>query len=71
MKISDDSGVDLPSLTFRQTTVTIKDRAKEIAADHEADGKLAGIEILDAIKRFGDKETLRDVVIEGLGPSQS
>ncbi len=40
-----------------------------IAADYDADGKLAGIEILDAIKRFGGKETLRQVVIEGLGPT--
>ena len=41
-----------------------------IAADYDADGKLAGIEILDAIKRFGGKETLRQVVIEGLGLTQ-
>ena len=39
--------------------------------DYDNEGKLAGIEILDVIKRFGDKETLRQVVIEGLGPSQA
>jgi uncharacterized protein YuzE len=42
-----------------------------IAADYDTDGKLAGIEILDAIKRFGGKDTLRQVVIEGLGSAQS
>jgi hypothetical protein len=28
---------------------------------------LAGIEILDAIKRFGGRETLRQIVLEGVG----
>jgi len=41
----------------------------ELARRENADGKLAGIEMLDAIKRFGGKETLRQVVIEGLGPT--
>jgi len=45
--------------------------AEGIAADYDADGKLAGIEILDAIKRFGGKEALRQVVIEGIGPARS
>ena len=71
MKIAYDPEVDALSIIFRETTVTTKHLAEGIAADYDSDGKLAGIEILDAIKRFGDKETLRQVVIEGLGPSQS
>ena len=71
MKISYDPEVDALSITFRETTVTTKHLAEGIAADYDADGKLAGIEILDAIKRFGGKETLRQVVIEGLGPTQT
>ena len=67
MKISYDSEVDALSITFRETTVTTKHLGEGIAADYDADGKLAGIEILDAIKRFGGKETLRQVVIEGIG----
>jgi uncharacterized protein YuzE len=59
------------AVTFRETAVTTKHLAEEIAADYDADGRLAGIEILDAIKPFGGKETLRQVVIEGLGPTQS
>ena len=69
MKIAYDPAVDALSITFRETTVTTKHLAEGIAADYDTDGKLAGIEILDVIKWFGDKETLRQVVIEGLGPS--
>ena len=69
MRISYDAAVDALSITFRETTVTTKHMAEGIAADYDADGKLAGIEILDAVKRFGGKETLRQVVIEGFGPT--
>jgi uncharacterized protein YuzE len=69
MRIAYDPTVDALSITFRETTVTTKHLAEGIAADYDTDSKLAGIEILDVIKRIGDKETLRQVVIEGLGPS--
>jgi uncharacterized protein YuzE len=69
MRISYDAEVDALSITFRETTVTTKHMAEGIAADYDADGKLAGIEILDAVKRFGGKETLRQVIIEGFGPA--
>ena len=69
MRISYDAEVDALSITFRDTTVTTKHMAEGIAADYDADGKLAGIEILDAVKRFGGNETLRQVVIEGFGPA--
>ena len=69
MKISYDAEVDALSITFRETTVTTKHMAEGIAADYDTDGKLAGIEILDAVKRFGGKETLSQVVIEGFGPA--
>lgn len=69
MKITYDSEVDALSITFRETTVTSENIAEGIAADYDAEGRLAGIEILDAVKRFGGRETLRQVVIEGIGPS--
>jgi uncharacterized protein YuzE len=69
VKITYGSEVDALSITFRATTVTTKHLGEGITADYDADGKLAGIEMLDAIKRFGGKETLRQVVIEGLGPT--
>ncbi len=69
MKITYDPEVDALSITFRETTVTTKHLAEGIAADHDADGKLAGLEILDAVKRFGGRETLRQVILEGIGPT--
>ncbi len=67
MRISYDAEVDALSITFRETTVTTENVAEGIAFDYDNDGKLAGIEILDTIKRFGNKETLRKVVLEGIG----
>ena len=69
MKITYGSEVDALSITFREITVTTKHSGEGITADYDADGKLAGIEMLDAIKRFGGKDTLRQVVIEGLSPA--
>ena len=69
MKITYDSEVDALSITFRETTVTSERIAEGIAADYDSEGRLAGIEILDAVKRFGGQETLRQVVIEGIGPT--
>jgi len=58
MKISYDPEVDALTITFRETTVTTK---------HLAEGRLAGLEILDAQKRFGGSETMRQVELEGVG----
>jgi len=69
MKISYDAEVDSLSIIFPDTTVTSRHLAEGITADYDSDGKLAGIEVLDAIKRFGDKETLRQVVLEGVDPA--
>ena len=69
MKISYDAEVDALSITFRETTVTTEHLAEGIAADYDSEGRLAGIEILDAAKRFGDQGTLRHVVLEGIAPA--
>jgi uncharacterized protein YuzE len=69
MKISYDPEVDALSITFRETTVTTKHLAEGIAADYDASGRLAGIEVLDAVRRFGDRDTLRQVVVEGISPA--
>ena len=68
MKISYDHEVDALSIVFRETTVTTEHLAEGIAADYDADGNLAGIEILDASKRLGNRLTLQQVVTEGVGP---
>lgn len=69
MRISYDAEVDALSITFREATVTTKHLAEGIAADYDAEGRLSGIEILDAIQRFGDADTLRHVILEGVGPT--
>lgn len=65
MKITYDSEVDALSIRFRDTTVTTKHLAEGIAADYDAAGMLAGLEILDAQKRFGGDEPLRNISLEG------
>lgn len=69
MKISYDPEVDALSIIFRETTVTTKNLGEGIAADYDSEGRLAGPEILDAVRRFGGQDTLRQVVFEGAGPS--
>jgi len=71
MRITYDPQVDAMSIVFRETTVATKHLGKGIAADVDAQGQLAGIEILDAVKRFGGRDTLRQLVIEGIGPVAS
>ena len=68
MKISYDREVDALSITFRETTTTTRHLGEGIAADYDAEGRLAGIEVLDAVRRFGNDQTLRQVVLEGIGP---
>jgi uncharacterized protein YuzE len=69
MKISYDPEVDALSIIFRETSVTTRHLAEGIAADYDSEGRLAGLEILDAVRRFGGRDTLRQVVFEGVGPS--
>jgi uncharacterized protein YuzE len=64
MTISYDSEVDALYIRFIETTVTSEHVAEGIAVDYAADGRMAGIEILDARKRFGDAEVFRRVVLE-------
>ena len=69
MKIIYDPEVDALSIIFLETTVTTEQLAEGIAAEYDSNGQLAGIEIVDAVQRFGGKETLRQIVIEGVGPA--
>ncbi|MCB4756843.1 MAG: DUF2283 domain-containing protein [Elusimicrobia bacterium] len=69
MYITYDPQVDVLYIRFRETTVTTKELGDGIAADFEASGQLAGIEILDAVKRFGDKSTLKKITLEEIGLS--
>ncbi len=71
MKLTYDSEVDALSIVFRETTVTTKHLAEGIAADCDADGKLAGLEVLDAVRRFGDEATMQQLVLQGFGAGTS
>lgn len=66
MRITYDSTVDALYIRFIETTVTTKHVAEGIAVDYDAEGKIAGIEILDAIKRFGSKDVFKKVTLEDL-----
>ena len=69
MKISYDCEVDALSIMFRETTVTTQSLGEGIAAEYDSEGRLAGLEILDAMRRFGGADMLRQVTFEGLGPA--
>lgn len=69
MRISYDPEVDALSITFRDTTVTTQELAEGIAGEYDQQGQLVGLEILDAVKRFGDPSTLQQVILEGVGLS--
>jgi len=64
MRISYDSEVDALYIRFIETTVTTQHVAEGVAVDYAADGRIAGIEILDARERFGDPQVFRRVVLE-------
>jgi uncharacterized protein YuzE len=64
MKITYDRGVDALYIRFNETTVTTEQLAEGIAADYDSLGRLAGIQIRDAIKQLGDPETFRQVTLE-------
>jgi len=67
MKITYDKEVDALYIRFKETSVTTKHLAEGIAADYDSDGRLAGIEILDALKRLGDPQVFRQVILEDIG----
>ncbi len=58
------------TFAFFETTVTTQHVAEGIAVDYSADGRITGIEMLDARKRFGDPEVFRRVVLEDVGISK-
>ncbi len=67
MKITYDPEADALSIVFTETTVTTKHLAEGIAADYDAAGCLAGLEILDVRSRLGGEETFRRIILEGIG----
>ncbi|MGH2584901.1 MAG: DUF2283 domain-containing protein [Dehalococcoidia bacterium] len=70
MRISYDAEVDALSIVFRETTVTTRELTEGVTGEFDAQGRLVGIEILDAAARIGDRTTLHQVVLEGVGPTR-
>ncbi|MEM3484373.1 MAG: DUF2283 domain-containing protein [Candidatus Bathyarchaeia archaeon] len=66
MRITYDAEVDALYIRFIETTVTTKHIDEGIAIDYDSEGKIAGIEILDAMKRFGSKEVFKKVILEDI-----
>ena len=66
MRITYDSEVDALYIRFIETTVTTNHVAEGISVDYDAEGRIAGIEILDALKRFGNKDVFKKVTLEDL-----
>jgi uncharacterized protein YuzE len=64
MKITYDGEVDALYIKFREATVTTKHIGEGLAADYDSEGRLAGLEILDAAKRLGGTEVLSQVTLE-------
>ncbi len=64
MRITYDAEVDALYIRFAETTVTTKHLAEGIAADYDAEGRLVGIEILDAKQRLPNPATFRQITLE-------
>ncbi|MFZ5806376.1 MAG: DUF2283 domain-containing protein [Verrucomicrobiota bacterium] len=64
MIIRYDPEADALSILFRETTVTTQNVQEGVAVELDQDGHLAGIEILDAVKRLGGRQTLQQVTME-------
>ena len=71
MRITYDPEVDALYIRFKETTVTTKHLADGIAADYDADGYLAGIEILDAKTRLGGGAAFKQVILENIAVAGS
>jgi YD repeat-containing protein len=69
MRISYDSEIDALSIIFRDMTVTTQELAEGIAAEYDAQGRLVGIEILDAVKQLGEPSVLQQVIFERPSPA--
>ena len=69
MGISYDPEIDALSIIFHDTTVTTQELAEGIAAEYDAQGRLVGIEILDAVKQLGYPSVLQQVILERIGPA--
>ena len=68
MKIIYDAEVDALSIVLCDTTVTTQELDNGITLEYDAEGRLAGIEVLDATRHYGEPGVLREIILEGMAP---
>jgi len=66
MKIKYDKASDVVYFEFSDTTVTTKRVTDDIAIDYDAEGNVAGVEVLDAKKNVFGKTKDFSVQVDGL-----
>jgi uncharacterized protein YuzE len=64
MRIIYDRNVDALYIRFKETTVTTKHLGEGIATDFDVDSRLAGIEVLDTVRRMRDPSALKQITLE-------
>jgi uncharacterized protein YuzE len=69
MKVKYDSVADALYIELEATTVTTKRLDQDIAVDYNAEGHIAGIEILSAKERVFGGTKQRQVLLENLRAS--
>ena len=70
MRITYDSSVDALYIRFIDTTVTTELLGDGLAVDYDAEGNLAGIEVLDALSRAGEAPSFKNILLEDIsGPA--
>jgi uncharacterized protein YuzE len=71
MKVTYDSEVDVLHVLFSNAPIEESDEDKPgVILDYDKDGNVVGVEILDAQKRLGGRENVREVELEGVALSQ-
>jgi uncharacterized protein YuzE len=66
MKIIYDRDVDAITITFREATVTTEEIDEGVFFEYDRDGRLAGIEILDASERLGGQDVVQNAAVIGM-----
>jgi uncharacterized protein YuzE len=70
MKVTYDSEVDVLHVLFSNAPIEESDEDKPgVILDYDKDGNVVGVEILDAQKRLGTHENVRQVELEGMALS--
>ena len=67
MKVTYDSEVDVLRILLSNTPIEESDEDKPgVILDYDKDGNVVGLEILDAQKRLGGRDNVRQVELEGM-----